>query len=92
MGHANGVIRRDPARAVVAFVVEIALSAPAKTHKAGLIGLGQFPGPTTLQPLVGDLHLPAIADQLIKNSKFVADAIARGRDLQARERLHIASS
>ena len=91
VGHANGVIRWDPARAVVAFVVEVALRAAAKTHKAGLIGLGQFPGPTPLQPLVSDLHLPAITDQLIKNSKFVADAIARGWNLQACERLHVAS-
>ena len=91
VGHADGVIRWDPARAVVALVVEVALRAATKAHKAGLVGLGQFPGPAALQPLVGDLHLPTIADQLIKNPEFVADAIAGGRDLQTGERFHVAS-
>ena len=91
MGNADGVFRRDPAGAVVAFVVDVALGATAEAHEAGLIGLGQFPGPAALEPFVGDLHLPAIADQLIEDAELVADAVAGGRDLQAGQRLHVAS-
>ena len=90
MGNADGVFRRDPAGAVVAFVVDVALGATAEAHEAGLIGLGQFPGPAALEPFVGDLHLPAIADQLIEDAELVADAIAGGRDLQAGQRFHVA--
>ena len=53
--------------------------------------MGKFPGPAALEPFVGDLHLPAIADQLVEDAEFVADAVTGGRDLQARQRFHVAS-
>ena len=92
MGDADGVFSRDPARAVVALVIDVALGAATEAHEAGLIGLGQFPGPATLEPLVGDLHLPAIADQLVEDAELITDPVTGGRDLQAGQRLHITSS
>ena len=42
------------------------------------------------QPLVGDFVLPAVADDLIENSEFVADAIADGWNFDRGERIHVA--
>ena len=83
MGDADGMFCRDPARAVVALVVDIALGSAPKANEASLIGLGQFPGPTALEPFVGDLHLPAIADELVEDAELITDAVASSWDLQA---------
>ena len=40
MGDANGVFSRNPAGSVVALLIDVALGAAPKTHKARLIGLG----------------------------------------------------
>ena len=82
VGHADGVFGRNPAHPVVAVLIAIALGAAAEAHEAGLIRMGDLPGPAGLEPLVGDLHLPAVADQLVEDAEFVADAVAGGRDLQ----------
>ena len=50
----------------------------------------QFPGPAALEPLVGDLHLPAVADQLVEDAELVANAIAGRRDFQAGQGFHVA--
>ena len=81
----------DPTGAVAAFVVDVALGAPTETDETGLIGLGQFPGPASFQPLVGDLHLPAVADQLVENPELVADAVTGCRDLETGQGFHVAS-
>ena len=52
--------------------------------------MGEFPRPAALQPFVGDLHLPAVADELVENAEFVADAVAGGRNLEAGQRFHVA--
>ena len=87
MGNADGVLGRNPAHPVGAVLIAVALSVAAEAHEAGLIGMGQLPGPAALEPLIGDLHLPAITDQLVKNAKFVADAVAGGWDFQRGQRL-----
>ena len=86
VGHTDGVLGRDPAHPVGALLIPIALGAAAEAHEAGLVGVGNFPGPATLEPLIGDLHLPAVADQLVEDAEFIADAIAGGRDLQRGQR------
>ena len=48
--------------------------------------MGDLPGPAALEPFVGDFHLPAIADELVEDAEFVADAVAGGGDLQGGER------
>ena len=87
MGNADGVLCRNPAHPVGAVLIAVALGVAAEAHEAGLIGVGQLPGPAALEPLIGDLHLPAIADQLVKNAEFVADAVAGGWDFQRGQRL-----
>ena len=82
VGYANGMFSRNPAGAVVAFVIEVALGAASKTHEARFIRLRQFPRPTSFEPFIGDLHLPAVANQLVKNSKLVANAVSRRWNLQ----------
>ena len=84
------MFRGDPAGAVVAFVVDITLCASAEAHEAGFIGLGQLPWPAAFQPFIGDLNLPSVSDQLIKDSELIADAVSGGWDLQAGQRLHVA--
>ena len=91
MGDADGVLGGYPARAVAAVLVGVALGAAAKAHKHRLIRVGELPGPTAFEPLIGDLHLPAIADQLIEDPEFVADAVANRWHFQAGQRFHVAS-
>jgi hypothetical protein len=40
--------------------------------------------------VIQHLDLPAILDGLIENAEFVADAVARGRDLQGGQRIEVA--
>ena len=82
VGHTDGVFGRNPAHPVGAPFIAVALSAATKADETGLVWVGNLPGPARLQPLVGDLHLPAVADQLVEDAELVADAVARGRDLQ----------
>ena len=86
VGHTDGVLGRDPAHPIGALLIPVALGAAAEAHEAGLVGVGNLPGPATLEPLIGDLHLPAVADQLVEDAELVADAIAGGRDLQRGQR------
>ena len=88
MRHADGVLIGNPAHAVAAAFIAVALRAAAEADEAGLIWLGDLPGPATLEPFVGDLHLPAVADQLVEDAELVADAVAGGRDLERGERFH----
>ena len=91
MGDADGVLAWNPAGAVAAVLIGVALGAAAKAHKHRLIRVGELPGPTAFEPLIGDLHLPAIADQLIEDPEFVADAVANRWHFQAGQRFHVAS-
>ena len=49
-----------------------------------------FPRVAVLQPFVGDLALPAVADGLIENAELVADAVADRGHFDRRERIHVA--
>ncbi len=89
--NADGVLGGNPAGAVAAVLIGVALGAAAKAHKHRLIRVGELPGPTAFEPLIGDLHLPAVANQLIENSKLVADAVANRWHFQAGQRFHVAS-
>jgi len=54
------------------------------------VGADDLPGVALLQPLVGDFHLPAVADLLVEDAELVADAVADGRDFERGERIQIA--
>jgi hypothetical protein len=49
-----------------------------------------LPRVAVAQPLVRALDLPAVADLLVEDAELVTDAVADRRDLQRRERFHVA--
>ena len=85
VGDADGLFGGDPAHPVGTALVAVALGVASEAHETGLLRLDDLPGPAALQPLVGDLHLPAVADQLVEDAELVADAVAGGGDLQGGE-------
>ena len=90
MGNADGVFIGNPTHPMVLLVIEIGFGAAAKANKNSLIGLGNFPGPAGFEPLISDLYLAAIANQLVEDAEFVADAVARGGNLQGSEGFQVA--
>src|SRR4029077_20508033 len=52
----------------------------AKFHAVGNVRARNFPRVSGAQPFVGDFALPAVTNDLIENSKLVADAVADGRN------------
>ena len=82
MGHPDGVFGGNPAHPVGSTLIAVALGVAPEAHKASLVRVGDFPGPAALEPFVGDLYLPAVADQLVKNAKLVTNAIAGGWNLE----------
>ena len=89
VGDAKCLLRRLPAHPQPPIAVVISAGTAAKAHAAGFVGVHHLPGPSTLEPLIGDLHLPTVFNQLIEDAKFVADAITGGGDLQAGQRFHV---
>ena len=77
-----------PLHPQAALVITVHGGVAAEPHAARLVGIHQLPGPAALEPLIGDLHLGAVLDQLVKDAEFVADAIPRGGQLQAGQRFH----
>jgi len=47
-----------------------------------------FPGVVMMQPLVGDLSLPTLAEFLPEKTEFVSNAVADGRYFEGRQRIH----
>ena len=84
-------VRRDPAHAKAA-VLHRSRSAvcPPKLHIERDVRAHDLPGVALLQPLVGDFHLPAVADLLVEDAELVADAVADRRHLERRERIQVA--
>ena len=57
----------------------------AELHLVSALRAVQLPGVAQVQPLVGDLHLPAVLYLLVENAVFIADAVTDGGNLQAGE-------
>ncbi len=57
----------------------------AQLHFVLDLGVMEFPGVVIFQPLVGDLHLPAVPDLLVENAELVAQPVADGRDAKRRQ-------
>ncbi len=64
------------------------LTAKADLH--GVVLLGHQPHVAQLQPVVGQLHLPAVHDLLLKDAELVTDGEAGGGVAQPGERVHVA--
>src|SRR5688500_8079448 len=83
---------RQPAHAPIAFVILVALRIAADLYVIGYMRTAHLPWAAEAQPVVGALDLLAAADELMKDAEFVADAVADGRNLQCRQRIHEARS
>ena len=79
-----------PAHAVAAVLVRSGSVRPPKLDVEGDLGPRDLPRVAVAQPLVGHLDLPAVADLLVEDAELVADAVADRRDLERRERVHVA--
>ena len=64
----------------------------AQAHLHGVIFPGLEPHVAHIEPVVGELHLPAVHDLLAENAELIADGKARGRVFAAGEAVHIAGS
>ena len=89
-GHALDPARRNPAHPIAPSFVDAGLAVAAEIHVVAHLRTHDLPGVALLQPLVGHLHLPTVADLLVEDAELVADAVADGRDLQRRQRIHVA--
>ena len=83
MGDADGLFGGNPAHPVVTVVVVPDLRVPPEADPAAHRRLDQLPRPAAPEPLVSDLHLPAVPDRLVEDAEFVADAVADCRDLKS---------
>src|SRR6516162_961157 len=54
--------------------------------------MGNFPGISQAEPLVGLLYLPAVLDLLLEQAKFVTNAVTDGWNGQGGKRVQIAGS
>src|SRR5204862_7669733 len=54
----------------------------------GEFGARELPGIPEGQPILGELHLPAVADDLAEEAVVVADAVAARREAGARHALN----
>ena len=63
--------------------------ASAELHVERDLRAHDLPGVAEAQPLVGQLHLPAVANRLIEDAELVADAVADGGNVEGRQRVHV---
>ena len=64
------------------------LAAEANLH--GVILARVQPHTAHIQPVVGELHLPAVHDLLTENAELIADGIARHAVAKPRRSIHVA--
>ena len=88
--HALDGTLRNPAHPLGVLLVAVVLSVAAPHHAVVQLRLDDFPGVALGQPVVGLLDLPAVADVLIEDAEFVADAVADRRALQSGQRVQVA--
>ena len=74
----------------VAGFVAVGLGIAAELDFAGGVGGGDFPGVAELQPLVGVLDLPAVAEFLAEDAELVAQAVADGGHAEGGHGIHVA--
>src|SRR5207247_9686777 len=74
--------------AIAPALVAIGFGMSAEVHIEANVRPGNFPRIAEAQPLIRDFNLPAVADLLIEDSEFIADAVSDRRNLQRRQRFH----
>ena len=80
---------RNPADTVGA-VLGVRLGASAELHVEGDLRSADLPRVAETQPFVRPFDLPAVVDRLVEDAEFVADAVTDRRDVQCRQRVHVA--
>ena len=78
-----------PSHTVTSLLVRIGLGMSAKLYVESQLGPGNLPRVAKPQPLVGNLDLPAVADDLVEDAELITNAIPDGRHFKRRERIHI---
>ena len=66
------------------------LGAAAEADRVLDLVAADLPRVAVAQPAIGALDLPAVADVLIEDAELVAQAVADRRDVERRERVHVA--
>ena len=79
----------NPAYPEAALLVRPRLGAPTKLHLIRELRARHIPRVAVLQPFVGHLTLPAVADDLIENAELVANAVPERGHFDRRERVHV---
>src|SRR6478736_5700145 len=87
MRHADDRLGVDPARAVVAAVVEDVFHAAEEMHFLGVLGADNLPGIAEDVPAVRMLDLETVDKFLTEQAVLVVDAVAERRVVQRRERI-----
>ena len=80
----------QPPHSVAAPFIAIGLRAAAKHDLECHLRAHDLPRVAKAKPLVGDLHLPAVTNRLVEDAELVADAVANRRNVEGRERVHVA--
>ncbi len=91
VGDADHDPARHPAHTILSLLVSVRLGVSAQLDHFGEQWAGHLPDIAVMQPLVGDLDLPAVLDDLVEDAELVADAVAYGRISQSRQRVQITS-
>jgi hypothetical protein len=81
------VVCSDPARDVVALVVEDVFDVAVELDLLGVFGPDDFPRRAEAHPVVGQLDLVAVAELLAEEAELVVDAVADGRVVERGQRI-----
>ena len=87
VGHALHLVSLYPANRVTPLRVGVPLAVAAELDVERDLRPHELPGVSTLEPLVGDLHLPAVLDRLIEDAELISDTVTNGRHLESRQRI-----
>ena len=80
----------NPAYAVAAVLVGERFGMTSKTHLKGEFRAADFPRVAQAQPLVRLFALPAVANHLIEDSEFIANAVTHSGNLESCQGIEIA--
>ena len=90
VGDAEDGALGEPADAVAAVRVGVALGVAAEADLDRHLGVGELPGVAAPEPVVGLFDLPAVLEGLAEDAELVADAVADGGDAEGGEGVEVA--
>ena len=87
VGNADEFLRPCPLRHVVADRIEDILDHSVEFDLGGVLGADDLPGGAVFHPVVGKLHLVAVAELLPEETVLVMDAVSDRRQVKRRQRV-----